>query len=75
MTEQEEKLLEALAYMARQYLDTYPDGTVDSYAMSAGERAILALVDYGLMENATGERGRILGRWTHAGNRVLKITR
>jgi len=43
---------------------------MDSYAMSAGEHAILALADYGYMEQV-GE-GRIMGRWTEAGAALLK---
>jgi hypothetical protein len=40
--------------MVRQYLEVRPDGSVDSYAKSAGEHAILALVEYGVMESSLG---------------------
>lgn len=74
ITSQEEKLLYALARMVDQYLRTYDgewdrDGTLDSMAMGAGESAILALVEYGMMEDAT--ENRIMGRWTEAGKKLL----
>ncbi len=74
ITSQEEKLLYALARMVDQYLRTCDgewdrDGTLDSKAMGAGESAILALVEYGMMEDAT--ENRIMGRWTDAGKKLL----
>ena len=77
LSEREEKLLQALVCMTNQYLLTYDgnrprdlDEPLDSMAMNAGESAILALVDYGLMEDVT--QNRIMGRWTEAGkNRLL----
>ena len=79
LSEREEQLLQALVCMVDQYLLTYDgerpqdrDEPLDSMAMSAGESAILALVDYGLMEDAT--RNRIMGRWTEAGKKRLPPT-
>lgn len=79
LSEREEKLLQALVCMVDQYLLTYDgerprdrDEPLDSMAMSAGEGAILALVDYGLMEDAT--ENRVMGRWTAAGKKRLLPT-
>lgn len=76
LSEREEKLLQALVCMVDQYLLTYDGGRpqdrdepLDSMAMSAGESAILALVDYGLMEDVT--ESRVMGRWTEAGKKRL----
>ena len=60
----EQRLLYALVLMVRQYLKHDGD-EADSYSMSAGENAIEALAEYGLMEVEGGGR---LGRWTKAGN-------
>ena len=62
MTDSERKLLIALVKMVDQYLDSYDD-QVDSRAMSAGEHAIEALADFGLMESINVR----FGRWTEAG--------
>ena len=62
MTDRERKLLIALAKMVDQYLDRYGD-EVDSLSMSAGEHAIEALADFGLMEVVNTR----FGRWTEAG--------
>jgi hypothetical protein len=64
MNDREERLLEALVSMTRQYLN-YERGLVDSDAISAAEHAIEALVEYGLMEKVP--MGRIFARWTPAG--------
>jgi hypothetical protein len=66
LTDRERKLLVALAKMVDQYLDSYGD-EVDSRSMSAGEHAIGALADYGLMENINTR----FGRWTEAGKTFL----
>jgi hypothetical protein len=64
MTEEEEQLLVALARMCDQYLK---DGSsLDHMSMSAGERAVALLVDYGLLEPVP--RG---GVWTEAGEALL----
>ena len=60
----EQRLLYALVLMVRQYLH-HDDDVVDSFSMSAGEHAIEALVEYGLMQWEAGAR---YGRWTKAGN-------
>jgi hypothetical protein len=65
MSEAEERLLAALAWMASQYLET-PDGSFDHMAMSAGEAAVARLVEYGLIE--PDGRG---GTWTPAGRDFL----
>jgi hypothetical protein len=67
MTDSEKKILIALILMVRQYLDEYGD-EVDSRSMSAGEHAIEALADFGLME-AVNTR---FGRWTEAGKQFLR---
>jgi len=64
MTDREKRLLIALVKMVDQYLDTRED-LVDSFSMSAGEHAIEALADFGLMENVNSR----FGRWTEAGNK------
>jgi hypothetical protein len=66
MTDREKKLLTALVKMVDQYLDTYQD-EVDSRSMFAGEHAIAALADFGLMENVNTR----LGRWTDAAKKFL----
>jgi hypothetical protein len=66
MTDRERKLLIALVKMVNQYLD--PDeGLVDSRSMSAGEHAIEALADFGLMDIVNTR----FGRWTDAGYRFI----
>lgn len=65
MTSQEQRLLSALAWMCAQYLEDR-DGELDHLSMSAGERAIGLLVDYGLV--APSGRG---GAWTEAGQALL----
>jgi hypothetical protein len=67
MTDSERKLLVALVKMVDQYLNEYGD-EVDSLAESAGEHAIEALANFGLMENVNGR----FGRWTDAGNKFRK---
>lgn len=66
MTDRETKLLIALAKMVDQYLDQYED-QVDSRSMSAGEHAIEALADFGLMEVVQTR----FGRWTEAGKKFV----
>jgi hypothetical protein len=64
MTEDEKRLLVALAWMCEQYLK---DGNcLDHMCMSAGERAVELLVQYGLVR--PGPRG---GTWTEAGEALL----
>ncbi|HEV7410246.1 MAG TPA: hypothetical protein VGO01_17330 [Bradyrhizobium sp.] len=62
MTDREKKLLIALAKMVDQYLDPH-QGLVDSRSMSAGEHAIRALADFGLMDVVNTR----FGRWNEAG--------
>ncbi|UPJ51116.1 hypothetical protein IVB30_07085 [Bradyrhizobium sp. 200] len=66
MTDREKKLLIALVKMVDQYLDNYQD-EVDSRSMSAGEHAIDALADFGLMEVVNAR----FGRWTEAGKKFV----
>jgi hypothetical protein len=61
MSEQEERLLSALCFMAVQYLQT-EDGNLDHMFMSAGEEAVKVLAAYGLVIN--DERN---SRWSDAG--------
>jgi hypothetical protein len=70
MTDREKKLLVALVKMVDQYLDRYED-EVDSRSISAGEHAIEALADFGLMEVVNTR----LGRWTDAGRKLIAETR
>ena len=49
MTEEERRLLGALAWMCEQYLNDGTD-TLDHLCMSAGEEAIELLAKYGLVE-------------------------
>jgi hypothetical protein len=66
MTEAEIKLVSALALMVEQYPGT--DNGLDSLCMSAGERALEALAERGLV---TIEDGGRCGRWTAAGIALL----
>jgi hypothetical protein len=66
MTDREKKLLIALVNMVEQYLGINEDD-VDSRSMSAGEHAIEALADFGLMEVVNTR----FGRWTGAGKRFI----
>jgi hypothetical protein len=67
MTDGEQKLLVALILMVNQYLDEHDD-EVDSRSMSAGEHAIEALANYGLMEVVNTR----FGRWTEAGKQFRR---
>jgi hypothetical protein len=67
MSDKEQKLLVALVLMVNQYLDEYGD-EVDSRSMSAGEHAIGALAEFGLMEVVNPR----FGRWTDAGRRFRR---
>ncbi|MEO6216072.1 MAG: hypothetical protein ABI471_10380 [Sphingomonas bacterium] len=64
MTENEERMLAAIAWMCCQYMEE--DGVVDHMWMSAGENATAILVEYGLLEMEG--RG---GTWTEAGKAFL----
>ena len=66
MTDREKKLLIALVKMVDQYLYNHQD-EVDSRSMSAGEHAIAALADFGLMEVVHTR----FGRWTDAGKKFV----
>jgi hypothetical protein len=70
MTDREKNLLVALAKMVDQYLDSYED-EVDSRSMSAGEHAIEALAEFGLMDVVNTR----FGRWTEAGKKFLEETK
>ena len=67
MTDSEKKLLIALVSMVRQHLYEYGD-EVDSLAETAGQRAIEALADFGLMEVVDTR----FGRWTTLGKKFLE---
>ena len=68
MTEEERRLLGALAWMCKQYLSD-STGTLDHLSMSAGEEAVELLAKYGLVEPSG--RG---GTWTPAGKALLAAT-
>jgi hypothetical protein len=70
MTDREDRMLLALVLMVNQYLSRYGD-EVDSLSQSAGEHAIEALADFGLMEVVNTR----FGRWTEAGKTYLAQTR
>lgn len=67
--ENERALLAALAWMCQQYLGDMESRELDHLCMTAGERAIDLLVDYGLVE----PHGRG-GRWTAAGEALLRVS-
>ena len=67
MTSSEKKLSIALVLMVSQYLGEDGD-EVDSRSMSAGEHAIAALADVGLMEVVNTR----FGRWTEAGKQFRR---
>lgn len=67
MTDNEKKLLIALAMMVRQYL-AESGNTVSSGAMSAGEHAIEALDAFGLMVSDQS----LIGTWTSEGVKFLE---
>lgn len=50
-----------------QYLEKRPDGTIDNYAMTAGEYAFSVLDEYGYLEDS----GIRVGRWTESGKALL----
>jgi hypothetical protein len=64
-TNAELELLTALAWMCEQYLNVGDDG-LDHKCMSAGERAIKLLHQYGLVD--CNDRG---AGWTDAGETLL----
>ena len=64
MTPDEKKLLEALAWMSQQYL--HNGKGLDHLCMSAGERAVKILYQYGLVED--NDRGTA---WTELGHKIL----
>jgi hypothetical protein len=66
MTGREKKLLIALAKMVDQYLDCHQD-EVDSRSISAGEHAIGALAEFGLMDVINTR----FGRWTETGKKFV----
>ncbi|RFB79047.1 hypothetical protein [Methylovirgula sp. 4M-Z18] len=70
MEDREKRALGALASMVRQYVYQHHDGVIDSGAMSAAEHAIGALSEYGYMDETC--EGRIMGRWTEAGEALLE---
>lgn len=69
----EQVLLGALAEMVDHCLDRYENGPihceggVDTLAQSAGEEAVLALAEFGLMDRVSAR----LGRWTPEGKKFL----
>jgi hypothetical protein len=64
-TTSEQRLLCALAWMCEQYLKDGQNG-LDHMSMSAGECAVVLLIEYGLVEPRA--RG---GVWTEAGLAML----
>ncbi|MEK1928685.1 MAG: hypothetical protein AAAC47_02660 [Pararhizobium sp.] len=70
MDDRQKRALGALASMVRQYLEKRPDNLLDSYAMTAGERAIGALAEFGYIEKVVVSR--TFGRWTEAGEALLE---
>jgi|HubBroStandDraft_6_1064221.scaffolds.fasta_scaffold1175624_2 hypothetical protein len=68
MDEREQRLVRALALMVFQFLGEKND-LVWTQGLSAGERAMQSLVEYGLMKEV---KGCLTGEWTELGQRVLK---
>jgi hypothetical protein len=68
MVEREQRLLRALAAMVRQFLGER-NNFVWTQGLSAGERAMQSLVEYGLMKEV---QGCLTGEWTELGQRVLR---
>ena len=67
MTNQETKLLNALAWMCQQYLARGTDDFLCHDCMAAGQQAVALLAEYGLVEPET----IVGGRWTEAGKQFL----
>jgi hypothetical protein len=65
MSKEEEQLLAAIAAMAAHYLQRL-GGNLEHDFMGAGERAVAALVKYGLVEPT-----HVGGTWTDAGRDFL----
>jgi hypothetical protein len=70
MTDHQTKLLVALVKTVDQYLDRCED-EVDGRSMSAGEYAIEALADFGLMQVVTPD----FRRRTEAGKKFIAASR
>lgn len=70
-TDQERALLDALVWMASQYLEDNPSapGELDTKCMSAGETTLELLEQYGLVDASPGYR---FGEWTDLGERFLR---
>ena len=69
MTEEERRLLVALAWMCAQYIGAATSSGWTTSAWGAGEEAIDLLVQYGLVDPSG--RG---GVWTEAGKALLNST-
>jgi len=65
MTDEENRLLVALAWMCEQYLGDHAGG-LDHMCMGAGEDAVELLMKYGLVDDAS--RG---AKWTEIGKALL----
>ncbi len=70
MTENEERLLGALAWMVKQYLSK-DHGALDNESMGAGETAMGLLAEHGFVEFTAGDR---IGRWTPQGTAFLNAS-
>jgi len=70
MTEHEERLVGALAWMCEQYIGTGHADFLDHQCMNAGERAVEVLESYGMVEVSSG-RG---AAWTETGKTLLDRT-
>ncbi|MEM6476028.1 MAG: hypothetical protein AAF687_07675 [Pseudomonadota bacterium] len=66
-TQNEARILAALAWMCEQYLND-GSGFLDDKAMCAGENALKVLSEYGLADTSGSGRG---GAWTDAGQELL----
>jgi len=69
VTEEERRLLVALAWMCAQYIGSDDIEWLDHQCMGAGEEAVDLLVQYGLVDPSG--RG---GLWTEAGKALLNST-
>ena len=67
MTEKEQRVLQALAWMCEQYIGSGRADFLDHECISAGEDAVAVLADYGLVEITSVREAK----WTDGGKALL----
>jgi hypothetical protein len=70
MMKRERLAVKAVISLTGQFLQSRDEEWIDSRAMSAGEDAILALGEYGLM--TVKEDGRLFGKWNREALRAFE---